>query len=101
MQVLEMQCLELKAISSNHFERADIPVAVSIERRLIHAIIKSADSKSTQRPSPTEMKDLAVFAPRRASSRCTNIRAHRSIFRNMGMFGIKNFDAVNQTRRTR
>ena len=75
------------------YSRADISVAVSIPAGLITPIIVGADTKSVSAIS-TEMKDLAGRAkdgklqPQRISGR------HREPVSNMGMYGIKQFEAV-------
>ena len=74
------------------FERADISVAVSIEGGLITPIIKSADSKSLSAIS-TEMKDLADRA-KDGKLKMHEYQGGTASISNMGMFGIKNFDAV-------
>ena len=74
------------------FERADISVAVSIEGGLITPIIKSADSKSLSAIS-TEMKDLAGRA-KEGKLQMHEYQGGTASISNMGMFGIKNFDAV-------
>ena len=74
------------------FERADISVAVSIEGGLITPIIKSADSKSLSAIS-TEMKDLAGRA-KEGKLKLHEYQGGTASISNMGMFGIKNFDAV-------
>ncbi|AMO71766.1 pyruvate dehydrogenase complex dihydrolipoamide acetyltransferase [Sphingorhabdus sp. M41] len=74
------------------FERADISVAVSIEGGLITPIIKSADSKSLSAIS-TEMKDLADRA-KAGKLKMHEYQGGTASISNMGMFGIKNFDAV-------
>jgi pyruvate dehydrogenase E2 component (dihydrolipoamide acetyltransferase) len=74
------------------FERADISVAVSIEGGLITPIIKSADSKSLSAIS-TEMKDLADRA-KAGKLKMHEYQGGTASISNMGMFGIRNFDAV-------
>jgi pyruvate dehydrogenase E2 component (dihydrolipoamide acetyltransferase) len=74
------------------FERADISVAVSIEGGLITPIIKNADSKSLSAIS-TEMKDLAGRA-KDGKLKMHEYQGGTASISNMGMFGIKNFDAV-------
>ncbi|HEY0163980.1 MAG TPA: 2-oxo acid dehydrogenase subunit E2, partial [Sphingomicrobium sp.] len=76
----------------NKYSRADISVAVSIPGGLITPIIARADAKSVSAIS-TEMKDLAArakdgkLAPREYQGGTASIS-------NMGMYGIKAFDAV-------
>ena len=74
------------------FERADISVAVSIEGGLITPIIKCADTKSLSAIS-TEMKDLAERA-KAGKLKMHEYQGGTASISNMGMFGIKNFDAV-------
>ncbi|MEJ6596155.1 pyruvate dehydrogenase complex dihydrolipoamide acetyltransferase [Parasphingorhabdus sp.] len=74
------------------FERADISVAVSIEGGLITPIIKNAASKSLSAIS-TEMKDLADRA-KAGKLKMHEYQGGTASISNMGMFGIKNFDAV-------
>ncbi|WP_417590393.1 pyruvate dehydrogenase complex dihydrolipoamide acetyltransferase [Parasphingorhabdus sp.] len=74
------------------FERADISVAVSIPGGLITPIIKSADIKSLSVIS-TEMKDLADRA-KAGKLKMHEYQGGTASISNMGMFGIKNFDAV-------
>ncbi|MCW3798392.1 pyruvate dehydrogenase complex dihydrolipoamide acetyltransferase [Sphingomonas sp. BN140010] len=74
------------------YRRADISVAVSIDGGLITPIIQDAGSKSMSRIS-TEMAELAgrakagKLAPHEYQGGTASIS-------NMGMFGIKQFDAV-------
>ncbi|MEO9469222.1 pyruvate dehydrogenase complex dihydrolipoamide acetyltransferase [Parasphingorhabdus sp.] len=74
------------------FERADISVAVSIEGGLITPIITGADSKVLSTIS-TEMKDLAERA-KAGKLKMHEYQGGTASISNMGMFGIKNFDAV-------
>ncbi|WP_422343769.1 pyruvate dehydrogenase complex dihydrolipoamide acetyltransferase [Parasphingorhabdus sp.] len=74
------------------FERADISVAVSIPGGLITPIITSADTKSLSTIS-TEMKDLAGRA-KDGKLKMHEYQGGTASISNMGMFGIKNFDAV-------
>lgn len=74
------------------FDRADISVAVSIPGGLITPIITSADSKSLSTIS-TEMKDLAGRA-KDGKLKMHEYQGGTASISNMGMFGIKNFDAV-------
>ncbi len=74
------------------FERADISVAVSIPGGLITPIITSADTKSLSAIS-TEMKDLAGRA-KDGKLKMHEYQGGTASISNMGMFGIKNFDAV-------
>ncbi|QTD56266.1 pyruvate dehydrogenase complex dihydrolipoamide acetyltransferase [Parasphingorhabdus cellanae] len=74
------------------FARADISVAVSIPGGLITPIITSADTKSLSTIS-TEMKDLAGRA-KDGKLKMHEYQGGTASISNMGMFGIKNFDAV-------
>ncbi|MEP3224679.1 MAG: pyruvate dehydrogenase complex dihydrolipoamide acetyltransferase [Parasphingorhabdus sp.] len=74
------------------FARADISVAVSIPGGLITPIITSADTKSLSAIS-TEMKDLADRA-KDGKLKMHEYQGGTASISNMGMFGIKNFDAV-------
>jgi hypothetical protein len=73
------------------YSRADISVAGSIDGGLITPIVADAASKAISAIS-SPMLDLAA-APRRASSSRRISGRHRK-HSNMGMFGIKQFDAV-------
>lgn len=74
------------------FARTDISVAVSIPGGLITPIITSADTKSLSTIS-TEMKDLAGRA-KDGKLKMHEYQGGTASISNMGMFGIKNFDAV-------
>ncbi|MFW2829697.1 pyruvate dehydrogenase complex dihydrolipoamide acetyltransferase [Sphingomonas sp. ID0503] len=74
------------------FGRADISVAVSIEGGLITPIIRDANNKGVARIS-TEMKDLADRA-KAGKLKPEEYQGGTASISNMGMFGIKNFDAV-------
>jgi pyruvate dehydrogenase E2 component (dihydrolipoamide acetyltransferase) len=74
------------------FTRADISVAVSAPSGLITPVITSADTKSLSAIS-TEMKDLAGRA-REQKLKPEEYTGGTASISNMGMFGIKNFDAV-------
>ena len=74
------------------YSRADISVAVSIPGGLITPIVAGAEAKSLSAIA-TEMT-TSPAAPRKASCSRTNIRAAPRRSRNMGMFGIKQFEAV-------
>lgn len=74
------------------FERADISVAVSIPGGLITPIITSADAKSLSAIS-IEVKDLAGRA-KDGKLKMHEYQGGTASISNMGMFGIKNFDAV-------
>lgn len=74
------------------FSRADISVAVSIPSGLITPIVADANSKGVASIS-TEMKDLA------ARAKAGKLQPHEyqggtASLSNMGMFGIKQFEAV-------
>ncbi len=74
------------------YSRADISVAVSTERGLITPIIESADTKAVGAIS-TEMKALAEKA-RDGKLQPHEYQGGTASLSNMGMFGIKQFDAV-------
>ena len=67
-------------------------VAVSAPSGLITPVITSADTKSLSAIS-TEMKDLAARA-REQKLKPEEYTGGTASISNMGMFGIKNFDAV-------
>ena len=74
------------------YKRADISVAVSIPAGLITPIIVGAESKSVSAIS-TEMKDLAARA-RDGKLQPQEYQGGTASLSNMGMYGIKNFEAV-------
>ncbi|SMF64422.1 pyruvate dehydrogenase complex dihydrolipoamide acetyltransferase [Allosphingosinicella indica] len=74
------------------FGRADISVAVSIPNGLITPIITGADTKSLSAIA-TEMKDLAGRA-KEGKLQPNEYQGGTASISNMGMFGIKAFDAV-------
>jgi pyruvate dehydrogenase E2 component (dihydrolipoamide acetyltransferase) len=74
------------------FQRADISVAVSIPNGLITPIIVDAGTKSLAQIS-TEMKDLAARA-REGKLRPEEFQGGTASLSNMGMYGIKQFEAV-------
>uniref|UniRef100_UPI0025FC0D88 2-oxo acid dehydrogenase subunit E2 n=1 Tax=uncultured Sphingomonas sp. TaxID=158754 RepID=UPI0025FC0D88 len=74
------------------FKRADISVAVSTPAGLITPIVTGADSKSLSAIS-TEMKDLAARA-RDNKLKPEEFQGGTASISNMGMFGIKQFEAV-------
>lgn len=74
------------------YTRADIAVAVSIPGGLITPIIKDAAGKSVSTIA-TEMKDLAQRA-KDGKLQPTEYQGGTASISNMGMFGIKAFDAV-------
>ena len=74
------------------YSRADISVAVSIPAGLITPIIHNADSKSISAIS-TEMKELAGLA-RDGKLQPQQYQGGTASLSNMGMFGIKQFEAV-------
>ncbi|MBD3730822.1 MAG: pyruvate dehydrogenase complex dihydrolipoamide acetyltransferase [Sphingomonadales bacterium] len=74
------------------FSRADISVAVSIPDGLITPIVKDAGSKSVSAIS-TEMKDLAGRA-KEGKLKLDEFQGGTASLSNMGMFGIKQFEAV-------
>jgi pyruvate dehydrogenase E2 component (dihydrolipoamide acetyltransferase) len=74
------------------YSRADISVAVSIPAGLITPIIVGADSKSISAIS-TEMKELAGLA-KEGKLQPEQYQGGTASLSNMGMYGIKNFEAV-------
>jgi pyruvate dehydrogenase E2 component (dihydrolipoamide acetyltransferase) len=74
------------------YSRADISVAVSIPAGLITPIIANADTKSVSAIS-TEMKELAGLA-RDGKLQPQQYQGGTASISNMGMFGIKQFEAV-------
>jgi pyruvate dehydrogenase E2 component (dihydrolipoamide acetyltransferase) len=74
------------------YSRADISVAVSIPAGLITPIIVGAESKAMSAIS-VEMKDLADRA-KAGKLQPNEYQGGTASISNMGMFGIKNFDAV-------
>ena len=74
------------------YSRADISVAVSIPAGLITPIIVGADAKSVSAIS-TEMKELAALA-RDGKLQPQQYQGGTASISNMGMFGIKQFEAV-------
>ncbi len=74
------------------FKRADISVAVSIPGGLITPIITDAGTKSVSQIS-TQMKDLAARA-REGKLAPSEYQGGTASLSNMGMFGIKQFEAV-------
>ena len=74
------------------YSRADVSVAVSIPAGLITPIIVDADAKSVSAIS-TEMKDLAARA-KEGKLQPHEYQGGTASLSNMGMYGIKNFEAV-------
>jgi pyruvate dehydrogenase E2 component (dihydrolipoamide acetyltransferase) len=74
------------------YSRADVSVAVSIPAGLITPIIAGADNKSVSAIS-TEMKELAGLA-RDGKLQPQQYQGGTASLSNMGMFGIKQFEAV-------
>jgi pyruvate dehydrogenase E2 component (dihydrolipoamide acetyltransferase) len=74
------------------YSRADISVAVSIPAGLITPIIVGAEAKSVSAIS-TEMKDLAARA-KDGKLQPQEYQGGTASLSNMGMYGIKNFEAV-------
>src|SRR5437764_12935815 len=74
------------------YSRADISVAVSIPAVLITPIIVGAETKSVSAIS-TEMKDLAARA-KDGKLQPQEYQGGTASLSNMGMYGIKNFEAV-------
>src|SRR6476659_8678231 len=74
------------------YSRADVSVEVSIPAGLITPIIVGADTKSVSAIS-TEMKDLAGLA-KDGKLQPKQYQGGTASLSNMGMFGIKQFEAV-------
>ncbi|QDP19104.1 pyruvate dehydrogenase complex dihydrolipoamide acetyltransferase [Sphingomonas xanthus] len=74
------------------YSRADISVAVSIPNGLITPIIAGAETKSVSAIS-AEMKDLAARA-KDGKLQPNEYQGGTASLSNMGMFGIKHFEAV-------
>jgi pyruvate dehydrogenase E2 component (dihydrolipoamide acetyltransferase) len=74
------------------YSRADISVAVSIPAGLITPIIANADTKSVSAIS-SEMKELAGLA-KEGKLQPPQYQGGTASLSNMGMFGIKQFEAV-------
>jgi len=74
------------------YQRADISVAVSVPAGLITPIIVGADDKSVSKIS-TEMKELAGRA-KDGKLQPHEYQGGTASLSNMGMFGIKQFEAV-------
>jgi pyruvate dehydrogenase E2 component (dihydrolipoamide acetyltransferase) len=74
------------------YSRADISVAVSIPAGLITPIIVGAEAKSVSAIS-SEMKELAALA-RDGKLQPQQYQGGTASISNMGMFGIKQFEAV-------
>jgi pyruvate dehydrogenase E2 component (dihydrolipoamide acetyltransferase) len=74
------------------YSRADVSVAVSIPAGLITPIIVGADTKSVSAIS-AEMKDLASRA-KEGKLQPTEYQGGTASLSNMGMYGIKQFEAV-------
>ena len=74
------------------FERADISVAVSTPAGLITPVVESADTKPVS-VIATEIKELAALA-RDGKLKPEQYQGGTASISNMGMYGIKQFDAV-------
>jgi pyruvate dehydrogenase E2 component (dihydrolipoamide acetyltransferase) len=74
------------------YHRADISVAVSIPGGLITPIIAGAEDKSLSKIS-TQMQDLAARA-KEGKLQPNEYQGGTASLSNMGMFGIKHFEAV-------
>ena len=74
------------------YSRADISVAVSIPNGLITPIVADANNKSLSKIS-TEMKELAERA-KEGKLQPAEYQGGTASLSNMGMFGIKHFEAV-------
>ncbi len=74
------------------FKRADISVAVSTPAGLITPVVTNADTKSVSGIA-TEIKELVALA-RDGKLKPEQYQGGTASISNMGMFGIKQFDAV-------
>ena len=74
------------------FKRADVSVAVSTPTGLITPVVTEADTKSISRIA-TEIKELAALA-RDGKLKPEQYQGGTASISNMGMYGIKQFDAV-------
>ncbi len=74
------------------FDSADIAVAVALDEGLITPVIRAADTKGLAQIS-AEMKDLAARA-REAKLAPEEYRGGSFTVSNLGMFGIKQFEAI-------
>jgi pyruvate dehydrogenase E2 component (dihydrolipoamide acetyltransferase) len=74
------------------YQRSDISVAVSIPAGLITPIVVGAETRSISAIS-TEMKELAGLA-RDGKLQPAQYQGGTASLSNMGMYGIKNFEAV-------
>jgi pyruvate dehydrogenase E2 component (dihydrolipoamide acetyltransferase) len=99
IKALAMSLIEVPecnvAFAGDHmlkYSRADISVAVSIPAGLITPIIANADTKSVSAIS-TEMKELAGLA-KEGKLQPQQYQGGTASLSNMGMFGIKQFEAV-------
>lgn len=75
-----------------HHKRSDVAVAVAVEGGLYTPVIRHADLKTLSEIS-NEMKDLALKARSKKLSPADYVGGTTSIS-NLGMMGIKKFDAV-------
>ncbi len=75
-----------------HHKRSDISVAVAVDGGLFTPVIRHADLKTLSEIS-NEMKDLALRARQKKLSPAEYVGGTTSIS-NLGMMGIKKFDAV-------
>lgn len=74
------------------FEHADVSVAVAVEGGLITPVIRSAEAKNVDQIG-AEMRDLAARA-RTGKLLPEDYKGGTFSISNLGMFGIKHFDAV-------
>ena len=75
-----------------YYESADVSVAVSIEGGLVTPVVRQADEKSLLAVSQ-EIKDLAQAA-RTGKLKPENWTGGTATLSNLGMFGIKQFEAI-------
>lgn len=84
--------VQLHGEDLHFFQHADISMAVALEGGLITPIVRAADTKSVQQIA-AEAKDLATRA-RDGKLKLEEFQGGTFSISNMGMLGIKHFDAV-------
>ncbi len=91
MQVPKVN-VQLHGEDLHYFAHADISMAVALEGGLITPIVRAADTKSVQQIA-VEAKDLAGRA-RSGKLKLEEFQGGTFSISNMGMLGVKHFDAV-------
>lgn len=84
--------VQLHGEELHYFAHADISMAVALEGGLITPIVRAADTKSV-RQIAVEAKDLATRA-RDGKLKLEEFQGGTFSISNMGMLGVKHFDAV-------